>query len=792
MTRVRWGKLILCVMLVAGTAGWAQEEEAEPTVQEIELRFVGPATVNRAVLNANIQTAVGKPFARDLVEQDVRQLIATGYFTDVRVLQEPVADGVKIIYLVQGKATLKEVGFKGYKQFKEERLKRDLSLKVGDILDGQKVHQDTQKLVELYQKSGYPDVKVEPQISVDPDTSKALLNYQITEGPRVYIQAIVFAGNQAVPASKGMLWWHEGLLKKMKTRRHWWGSWLADTGVLRDEQFKEDLDIIRDYYRSQGYLDMEIRGTRVERVGPHWLVLHIEVYEGQQYKVGEVRLEGNRLFPTAELEKKLKMTTGQTFTPDGLAKDIKAVEDYYGTRGYIDTNVRSARVPNVQTGRIDLSYGVREGELTYIERIDIRGNTKTKDKVIRRELAVAPGELYDTVRVDRSVDRLKNLGYFSKVDTMPEPTPVPGRKDLAINVEEQRTGSLSFGAGFSSIDSLIGYVEMTQGNFDLFNWPTFTGAGQKLRTKLTLGLKTQDYILSFVEPWFLDQKLALGVDLFYTKASYLSKYYNETRAGMNVHLEKAVNEFLRAQVQYSIQNITEDVTTNTASQEIQSQNGSSVRSAVMFSLVQDTRDNVFLTTRGSRTEFSAEVVGGPFGGDESVYKLNAKSTVYFPLFKDHVFQLLGAAGVVDAYGSTRGSGGTVTEADGTVVKVNDVPIFDRYFLGGANTLRGFGYRKVGPRDVNSEPVGGNTFVNGTAEYTVPIVDRVRGAAFFDIGGLWRDPYEFNASDLKADVGIGVRLNLPIGQLRLDYGYPVWTDSVSGRSGRFQFGVGYQF
>ncbi|MCX7915518.1 MAG: outer membrane protein assembly factor BamA, partial [Verrucomicrobiae bacterium] len=441
----------------------------------------------------------------------------------------------------------------------------------------------------------------------------------------------------------------------------------------------------------------------------------------------------------------------------------------------------------------DLVYQIREGELTYIERIPIRGNTKTKSKVIRRELAVAPGDIYNTVKVDASVERLKNLGYFSKVEATPEPTTVPGRKDLVINVEEQRTGSVTFGAGFSSIDKLVGFVELTQGNFDLFNPPTFTGGGQKLRLRLQLGTERKDYVLSFTEPWFLDQRLALGVDLFRRENTYQSRYYAEDRLGGAVRLEKALNEFLRAELEYSLQNIELRVDP-TASKELQSQDGERLRSALSLALVHDTRDSVFLTTRGNRTEFSVELVGGPWGGDVNVYKLNAKTTFYFPLFNGHVLQLLAAAGVVDAFGSTSGSGPTVTEiVKGVPVqrKVNDVPIFDRYFLGGANTLRGFKYRGVGPRDVLGEPIGGNTYCNATVEYTIPIVERVRGAIFFDIGNVWADAYEFS-TDFKANVGVGVRLNLPIGPLRLDYGHPVITDDVSGRAGRFQFSVGYQF
>ncbi len=786
MRRLLGALLTLLAAVVSSTSSRAQESEA--IVREIEVRFVGPETVNRAVVMANIQTAVGKPRSRDIIEQDVRNLINTGYFFDVRVLEEPATDGVKVIFQVQGKATIKEILVEGNKRYKEDRLRRESSQKAGDILDERKAHADARKMEELYQKGGYPDVKINYAVSIDRDTGKAILRFKVEEGQRVYIKQIKFSGNKAFPDKR--------LLKLLKTRRHWWGSWLSSTGVLKEEDFKEDLDKLRDHYHSNGYIDMEIRGTRVERVGTKWMVIYIDVFEGTQYKVGHVRIEGNTLFPTTDLEKHLKMTTGKTFTPGGMSADQKAIEDYYGTRGYLDTMVRPARAPNVETGRIDLTYTLREGELTYIERIEIRGNTKTKDKVIRRELAVNPGEIYDTVRVDRSVERIKNLGYFSKVDATPEPTDVPNRKDLVISVEEQRTGSVTFGAGFSSIDNLIGFVEVTQGNFDLFNWPSFTGGGQKLRLRAQLGFKRQDYELSFTEPWFLDRKLSLGFDLFDHESSYLSTEFTEQQAGGDLRLEKALSEFVRGSVQYSIQNIRLSVD-KAASQELQSQNGSRLRSAIQGTLAFDTRDSVFLTTRGNRSDFTAEFAG--LGGDVELYKLNAKSSVYFPFFENHVLQLLGAAGVVEAIGATSDEGKKVIETvvsggvTSTVVRaVNNVPIFDRYFLGGANTLRGFSFRKVGPKDADGEPIGGNTFCNATAEYTFPIIERVRGALFFDVGEVERNAYAFSLGDLKSDVGIGVRLNLPIGPLRLDYGYPIMTDEQTGRTGKIQFSVGYQF
>jgi len=780
----RWLWTFLTCFIISLPA-WAADEEG-PVVREIEIRFVGPETVNRAIVRANIQTTVGKPRSRDVIEQDVRSLIGTSFFFDVRVLEEPVPTGLKIIFQVTGKATIKEITVEGGKGIKNDRLKREVKLKVGDILDERKVHGDVLKMIETYEKSGFPDAKVEPVINLDKDTGKALLKYQVTEGDRVFIQKIIITGNHAVKTGL--------LLKIIKTKRRWWGSFLASSGMLKDEQFREDLEKIREHYRSKGYIDMEIKSVSTERSGPHWLVVRLDIFEGQQYKVGTVKIDGNKLFTTGVLEKRLKLTSGQTFTPDGYSKDIKALEEYYGARGYLDTQVRPNKIPNVETGMLDLSYAIKEGELTYLEKIIVRGNTKTKDKVVRRELAVAPGDLYNTVRVEASKERLRNLGFFSKVEATPEPTPIPNRRDLAIQLEEQRTGNITFGAGFSSVDSLIGFTEITQGNFDLFNWPNFTGAGQKLRVRAQVGLKRQDFTVSFVEPWFLDQRLSLGVDFFHNRSSYLSSDFNETRTGGDIRLERALSEFFRIGVEYKIQQIGLDVS-RSASEELQSQDGSNLRSSMELTLTHDSRNSVFLTTRGNRTELSAEVAGGPLGGDVSVYKLNVKTTFYFPLFNNHVFQLVGAAGVVDAFGQTRGAGPTVDE-DPTVfqrlVKVNDVPIYDRYFLGGANSLRGFSYRKVGPKDVDYEPVGGNTYINGTAEYTFPIVEKVRGAFFVDAGEVERDSYSLSMGDIKVDCGVGVRLNLPIGPLRLDYGYPLITDKHTGRTGKIQFSVGYQF
>jgi len=512
------------------------------------------------------------------------------------------------------------------------------------------------------------------------------------------------------------------------------------------------------------------------------------------------------------------MKTGSIFTPDGLTKDTKAVEDFYGSQGYIEVAqgqaLRVARVPNVDAGTMDLEFQVDEGQKSYVEKIEIRGNLKTKDKVIRRELAISPGEVFDMVRVETSKQRLENLQYFDKVDMRPEPTdpPIAGRKNLIVNVEEQNTGKLTFGAGFDSVSALVGYAELTQGNFDLFHPPTFTGGGQKLRLYLALGTEQQDYELSFVEPWFLNRKLSLGVDLYRRVLGFESPngIFDETRTGMKLSLTRALgSDFLIGSVSYTIEDVgislnggwhgeeTINVPNPTPGQlppYFFEQIGPNVPDAIMeeigdhfyqrfgASLAYDTRNSTKLPNHGQRSEVDTELSTG----DSTFYKVEAKSDWFFPgFFKGHVLEAVGRAGIADSLGSS------------------DVPFYDRYYLGGLYSLRGFKYRNIGPRDpsygINSlmpdEPIGGDSYWFGSLEYSIPILEKengvgVRFALFYDAGAVGAGPYSFSGN-FDDNWGLGFHLNIPhLGPLRLEYGVPIHHDQYNSGSGQFQFGVGW--
>ena len=752
----------------------AAAARAQAPISKIVVTNVGPESVSESLVRANIRVKEGDPYTRVAVDDDVRNLYATGYFYNIRITDERTANGVIVTYILQPKPRLTDIRFSGNKKFGNSKLRKLVKSKVGEPMDERKLFADSQEIKKSYQKSGYSQTDVRYVPSIDERTSRATVTFEITETPKVKIKDVEFIGAKAFSQRK--------LRKTIKTRRRWMFSWLTGSGVLKDEQLQEDREKLADFYRSAGYIDFELRDIKYVYDTPNRLRLQVVIHEGTQYRVGAVDFKGVTLFPTNEVHAKLKMDAGQTFTPKGLARDVEIIQDMYGTRGYIDVAVMPRRKPNVQTGTMDLLYEIQEGNKAYIEKIEIKGNTKTKDRVIRRELSVSPGEVFDMVRVKRSRQRLEGLQYFDRVDTHAEPTDVPDRKNLVVAVSERNTGNIALGAGFSSVDSILGFVELTQGNFDLFNPPYFMGGGQKMRLRAQVGAERQDYELTFIEPWFLGKKLALSVDIYHRELRYVSRndLYDERRTGARFGLTRALgSDFLVGGVSYTIENIGIFDVPSDAPQSIKDEEGDRLVSKVGLSLVFDTSNSVLLPDRGQRTELRTELAGGPLGAETDFYKLELTTHWFFRgFYEGHVLELAAGVGAVKEYGDS-----------------DDVPLFDRWFLGGINSLRGYRYRDVGPKD-EGEPIGGKTYWLGSVEYSVPIIERLRFAVFYDIGMVYEDAFSFEQNGetgtYNDNWGVGVRLNIPhLGPLRLDYGIPIKSDSDNESNGRFQFSVGYK-
>jgi outer membrane protein insertion porin family len=793
-------------------------------VAKIEIKHNGPQAVSEELVRSHIRVKPGDEYLSPMALQaatddDVRALYGTGFFYNLQVAQKTAAEGLVLTYIVQGNPRIIEIRFKGNTKYKTAKLEKLISTKVGDPFNERKLFTDKQDILKKYQKAGYHRTEVVYNYTIDPDAGRATITFEISETPKVKIVDVEFVGAKAFKQRK--------LRKVVSTRRHWMFSWITGHGYLKDEDLEEDKEKLAEFYRDRGYIDFELKDVQFVYPTARKMIVKFIVYEGTQYRVGAIKFTGNHLFTTPELtngfrmvqsirqwkyppgRNGLPMDVGYVFTPKGLETNNTVVEDFYGNKGHIDVTANSrslnvVKVPNTETGTMDLEYQIDEGKKYDIEKIEIKGNVKTKDKVIRRELAVSPGETFDMLRVKISKERLQGLNYFEKVETRPENTDVQKAKNLVIGVEEKSTGNMTVGAGFSSVDAVVGFAEVSQGNFDLFHPPTFTGGGQKFRLRVQLGTQRQDYVISFIEPWLFGRKLQLGVDLFYRDLNYqsLDGIYDETHLGTRLSLTRALgSDYLIGTVSFTLEDIGIKLNDgwyatryNASSLGLPGPTPQNVPNAILDELghsllprfgttiAYDTRGAGQLPNKGQRSELTAEVVSG----DHQYYKLEGKTGWYFKGFATgHVLELVGRAGVSE----TLESGAN-----------KDVPFYDRYYLGGLYSMRGFKYHSIGPREHKpypnnykyfNETIGGDTYWFGSAEYSIPIIeDRLRFALFYDIGNVAQDPYHFSLQDLDSNWGVGLRLNLPIGPLRLDYGIPIEHDRFNGGSGQFQFGVGY--
>ncbi len=757
---------VLCFLLglvVASPRGARAQSVEGATITGIDVSYVGPETVSKDRVLANMRTKVGTRYSETAIEEDIRGLYATGKMQNVRIFGTPSGAGVRVQVILATRALVTEIEIDGAHNIPAKAVRKAVKFKIPAEADADKLEEGREAINNLYQRKGYTDVKVDVQLVNNQEHGTARAVYTINEGEKGAVRSVTFVGNTKFSARQ--------LRKKMKTRAKTPLAFFDKSGQLDQAQLQQDLDSIREFYQNHGYIDIAIPEVKQERY-PDGLRLVITIDEGVQYHVRSLSFSGEEVTNEKKLRAILKMKEGAIYSPEGLTADVKTMNDGYGAGGYVDVDVQPQGTP-VGKGLVDLHYTISEGERSFVERVNIVGNTRTKDKVIRREVLVTPGDVFNTVRVDVSKQRLENLGYFEKVDTFPEQTGIPSRRNLLVQVEEKRTGSLQFGAGYSTIDSVIGFVEFSQGNFDLLNWPTFTGAGEKFRARAQFGSQRQDYEISLTEPYFLGYRLSLGGDIFYHGASYLSSVYDQRDYGFSITTRLPLTTFSYGSLTYRLENVEIYNVDSTASPEIKAEEGTFLNSELTPSFVYDTRDNVFLTHRGHRFIITPHVAGGFLGGDVKTYGFDFQASQYFPLPLDNILLLNGEVAVVDNW-----AGGT------------DVPIFDRLFLGGANDLRGYAFRDVGPRDINGEPLGGRTLARFTIEDTFPIIPKVRFAVFYDTGFVNADAYDFGTQQLAGDVGIGLRLDLPVGPLRLDYGIPIQGDQGDG--GKFNFSVGYQF
>jgi outer membrane protein insertion porin family len=755
------------------------QEEPARLVTSIEVKDNKAISTNTIV--SKMKTRIGSPYQENVISDDLKRLYLLNFFSDIKIDTEAYKDGIKVIVTVTERPIIDKIAFFGINRItlKDEKLKAQLKSKEGQYLDYPSLAEDLRILQKMYEKIGYNAAKIDYKLDTDKGTNKVKISFNVIEGGRVRIKNIIVEGNKAFTSGR--------ILKLLKTKR----AWFFNAGALKEDVLKEDLERIKAFYLRNGYIDVVVDNeVKPDEKKAYLLYLNIKIKEGNKYLVGNVSIKGNKDISEKEIIMRLKdCVPGKTFSEEAMRSDLVSIQGLYFDRGYISAHLQESFSLNSQTSRVDIGYDIVENQITYVDKIKVRGNIKTKDIVIRREMRIHPGDRFDGEKLRRSKERLQNLGFFEEIGYDTEDTEVSDQKDLIVDVKETKTGAFSFGGGYSTVDDFVGFVEIEQKNFDWKNWPYFTGAGQDLKIRATVGTVSGGFDLSFTEPWLFDYPISFGFDLYkrtHKRDSDVGYGYDEDVTGGDIRLGKELSEYLRGDLVYRIDSIDISNIDDDSTSDLKSEAGTNLISSITPSFTYDSRDNIFDTHKGNLFTGSFAFAGGPLGGDKNYWKFFGRASHFIPLPRNSALELRGRIGLADPYGDS-----------------TKIPIYERFFAGGAYTIRGYEERAIGPFDPGSkDPLGGTSMLVGNLEYLYPLFGFLKVAAFYDVGNVWeklgdigssRDTSN-NTGGFKSSFGLGLRIKTPIGPIMLDYGIPMnkapGEDSKS--DGRFHFSVSNSF
>ena len=766
---------IVVFFLLSFFAFPAAAEEVKVTLLEVQ----GNKRIETATILAKIKTREGEVFSPSVIKDDIKALYQLGHFEDVQVKTEGFEQGLKVIFVVKEKPLIREITFEGNDELATEKLKEGLTLLPRTAFNIQLINENAEKIRLKYQDAGYYDVVVVPVINELRGGDRSVVFY-IEEGAKVKIADIILTGNKAIPSKE--------IKDPLKTQEHWFFSFLGRSGALRTDELRDDLETIKNLYYNKGYIQVQVDEPVIApkqytfRECYFWgpektfarkseLVIHINIKEGEQFRVGSVTFKGNQIISTEDLEKETKLKKGDIFSRDVLRQDVNKIIDHYDGLARPFANVVPLFNIDQDKKTVAVTIDIQEGGEVRIGRIDISGNSKTRDKVIRREMRLAEGDLYSKKGLKRSYERLNNLNFFETVEIVPERRQQESIMDLDVKVKEKLTGTLSVGGGYSSVDKLVGMAEITQGNLG--------GRGQLLKLKLQWGQAgTRNlYVLSFMEPYLFDKPIWGKIDLYNQTQMYDG--YNLTTNGFGLSAGKSFGEYVSTSLRYSLDNSLVTNITATAPFTLQQQLGNYgdriTTSALTWSIARDTRDFYLDPKTGSKNSVFVEYAGGPLGGDPNFIKTVGDSAWYFPLFWDTVFMARGRYGFVDS------------------LIDKPVPLGERFYVGGPATVRGFRFGADGPIDPQSNVLGGTKEMIYNLEYSFPIVPaaRLKGVVFYDIGRAFDTNETVKFSELRQSFGWGFWWLSPIGPLKFEWGYIV-KKRPEDQASQFDFSIGAMF
>ena len=718
-------------------------------IAKIEIK--GNRKIEASAIIQQIKSKPGKPLIQAYITEDIKTIFKMGFFQDVSAEVAKNEEGNVITFIVKEKGLVSEIRIEGNKAIDKDDIIGALTIKARQTLSQEKIKSDLEKIKALYDNKGYYNAEIIDRVEKDGEKDfRVVIN--IKENSQLYVKTISFEGNEAFAAKE--------LKNMMSTNEKGLLSFITDSGLLKRDLLRQDVSKLTAYYYNNGFIHAQIGEPEITH-DTKWIYVKVKIQEGKKFKIGKTEISGDLLEkPRAELQQSLKTKEGATYDREGILRDIDSLTQACNDEGYANADVSPKINVRDKEQLVDVDFNIKKEGLVFFHRINITGNSVTRDKVIRRQLDIIEGDLYSSSKLKTSYTNLNRLRYFEEVDFQTEKGPDKTLMDVNIRVKEKNTGMFMIGAGYSAVDQAIVMAQVTQQNF--------LGRGQILSLKASLGSTTNMYELSFTEPWLFDIPLWLKYDIWKYKKEYDS--YNWDSRGTGFTLSYPLWKKISGNIGYKITiDEIQDINYSTAPWYIKAQAGETTTSAVTVGLGLDTTDDNMFPTTGMRANTFVQEAGGPLGGDSNFTKLGLNAASYYSLPLKMVF-------------GVRGRIGYITGHDG-----KDVPIFERYVLGGLSTIRGLRYLGIDGSGT-SDVLGGTSMLVLSGEIVFPLVKEagMKGVVFYDTGNTWDGQYRLN--DLRQTVGVGIRWYSPIGPLRLEYGY-VLDRKVNEGTGRIEFSIG---
>ena len=717
----------------------------------VKIEIKGNRKIEAPAILQQIKSKEGKPYAEADITSDIKAIFKMGFFQDVRTEAVDAPQGKIITFIVQEKGLISEIQIIGNKVLDKDTINDALTIKPRQILNQEKIKSDLEKIKSLYDAKGYYNAEITERVEKE-GTKDFRIVIDIKENDRLYIKTISFEGNETFTAKE--------LKSMISSSEYSIFRFMSDTDVLKRDLLKQDISKLTAYYFNNGFINIQINEPEITN-DKKWIYVKIKIQEGKRFKIGKVEISGDLLKkPRTELLNSLRTKEGNNYDREALLKDIDSLTQAGNDEGYANADV-SPKIDTLEKEQlVNVDFMIKKGTLVYFNRITIAGNTITRDKVIRRQLEIIEGDLYSSSKLKSSYFNLSRLRYFEEADFQTEKGPDKSLIDVNIRVKEKNTGMFMIGAGYSAVDQAVIMAQITQQNF--------LGRGQILSLRASLGSTTNNYELSFTEPWLFDIPLWFKYDVWKYKKDYDSYTWDSRGTGFTISYP--IWRKISGSLGYKITaDDIQDINLNTAPMYIIAQAGQTTTSAVTLGLGYDDTDDTMFPTRGSKTNAFVQEAGGILGGSNSFTKTGVNAAVFFPLPLEMVLGARGRIGLIKAH------------------EGKPVPIFERYVLGGLSTIRGLQYLGISGSGT-SDALGGTSMLVFNLEIVFPLIKNagMKGVVFYDTGNTWNGGYHLN--DLRQTAGAGIRWYSPIGPLRLEYGY-VLDRKENESAGRFEFSIG---